>query len=172
MTKASCPPRDTTPHNTRRLRWLSEDLPASDPRWTLQDLDDHSADGISRLQARLTALITDADAAVKKEKRQQCQINRLEGIARAQARLLEPGSREGQRILKKVPPRARFSTLEANQRSHRVPNMLTFQTVEDLATTLAAAVGTPRLTVTSWALQADRDVQYTLAGPRQDPLLL
>ena len=97
--------------------------------------------------------------------RQQCQLNKLEGIARAQARLLELGSREGQRILKKVPPRARFSTLEANQQTHRVPNLLTFQSAADLATTLASAFGVPRFTIATWAATTALDTRTPWLAP-------
>ena len=138
----------------------------------MTDLDDTSVDGIARLRARLSDLITAADQAVRKEKRQQFHLTRLEGIAKAQARMLEPGSREGQRILRKVPPRARFSTLEANQPSHRVPNLLSFRSAEDLAITLATTFGVPRTTVLDWAAGADLDVQYTLGGPRLHHIFL
>ena len=76
--------------------------------------------------------------------------------------MLEPGSREGQRILRKVLPRARFSTLEANQPSHRVPILLSFKSAEELAITLATAFGIP----------AELDIQYTLGGPRQHHIFL
>ena len=80
--------------------------------------------------------------------------------------MLTPENRDGLRVLHKVPPQTRFTTLVPTQQSHRVPNLLTFHSVEGLSTTLAFALGVPRLITDSWAGQALPDVLYTLAGPR------
>ena len=143
----SPPPRHLDPRACRRqfVSWLRAEASPPEPDWQAAHLDDLSAAGISRLRSRLSAVINQAEADVKKERRQQFRINRLEGVARAQGRLLTPGSREGQRILHKVPPRTRFTTLVAAQQSHRVPNLLTFLSAEELSTTLATALGVPRL---------------------------
>ena len=67
-----------------------------------------------------------------------------------------------------MPPRARFTTLVASQPSHRVPNLLTFRSVEDLSLTLAFALGVARAVTEAWTSQAPMDETFTLAGPRSD----
>ena len=70
--------------------------------------------------------------------------------------------KEGQRILRKVPPRARFTTLVANQTSHRVPNALKFLKADALALTLAIALGVPRMVVENWVTHAPIDTAFPL----------